>query len=76
MNSVCNDTQKFKIAPMPLKMFVMNNNDKKLISFDESWYYINHNEECLTIHFIDLETNAKLALDCNVSALVHLRQIS
>jgi hypothetical protein len=73
----CEKSQKFKIAPLPLKLFVMksNVNDKKIQSFDEVWHYISNSRE-LNIFFVDLETNEKLTIDCKVSILLDIKQIS
>jgi hypothetical protein len=61
----------------PLKIFLMKSNpsEKKSVSFDVMWHYINNIESEFFFFLTDLDTEQPLTLDCKVHMLLDIQQV-
>lgn len=52
-----------------------NATDKKVIRFEEAWFYINNSNEYFTVDVIDLETQKNINLDCEVFLTIIFQRV-
>jgi hypothetical protein len=58
-----------------LNIFVLEKNKKQVKNFDHTWHYINNYSDELEFKIVDLKTNSRLTINCEVYLVVQLQRI-